>query len=130
MRTHAEVLDSLTGVLGSTQDQSVAAGRGTQSKLVQGDGLAASLDDASASGGGESQSSDSDLGEGQEAVVIGDGADNDDGALLALLVDVADDAGQRNGGTVDLGHKETSEDDLVEAGVRSAWFNIISITTF
>lgn len=120
MRTHAEVLDSLTGVLGSTQDQSVAAGRGTQSKLIQGDGLTTGLDDASTSSGGETQSSDSDLGEGQEAVVIGDGSDNDDDALLALLVDVADDTGQRNGGAVDLGHKETSEDDLVEAGVRSA----------
>lgn len=91
--THAEVLDSLTGVLGSTQDQSVAASGGAQSKLIQSDGLAASLDDASTSSSGESQSGNVDLGEGQQAVVIGDGADNDDGTLLALLVDVPDDAG-------------------------------------
>lgn len=118
--THAEVLDSLTGVLGSTQDQSVAASGGAQSKLIQSDGLAASLDDASTSSSGESQSGNVDLGEGQQAVVIGDGAHNDDGTLLALLVDVTHDAGQGDRGAVDLGHKKASEDDLVEAGIRAA----------
>lgn len=118
--THAEVLDSLTSILGATQDQSVAASGGAQSKLIQGDGLAAGLDDAGTGSGGESQSSDIDLGEGQETVVVGDGADDDDGALLTLLVDVGDDAGQRDRRAVDLGHKQASENDLVEVGIRAA----------
>lgn len=118
------MLYSLTGVLGSTQDQSVAASGGAQSKLIQSDGLAASLDDASTSSSGESQSGNVDLGEGQQAVVIGDGAHNDDGTLLALLVDVAHDTGQGDRGAVDLGHKKASEDDLVEAGIRAACGNV------
>jgi hypothetical protein len=115
--TEAEVLDGLAGVLGATEDQGVAAGRGTQGKLVQGDGLAASGNDAGTGGGGEAQGSDVDLGEGQQAVVVGDGADNNNGALLTLLVDVGHNAGQRHGRTVDLGHEKAAEDDLVERGV-------------
>ena len=86
--TEAEVLDGLTGVLGATEDQSVATGRSTESKLVQSDGLTTGGDDASASSGGETKGSDSHLGESEEAVVVRDSSDNDDGALLALLVDV------------------------------------------
>lgn len=85
---HAEVLDGLTAVLGSTEDQGVASGRSTESELIQGDGLTTGSGNSGTSGGGESQSGDGGLGERQKSVVIGDGADNDDGALLALLVDV------------------------------------------
>ena len=118
--TEAEVLDGLTGVLGTTEDQGVAASGGTESKLVQGDGLAAGSGDAGTGGGGESQSGDSDLGELEESVVVGDGADNDDGSLLTLLVDVAHDAGEGDGRAVDLGHEKTAKDDLVEGSVSSA----------
>jgi len=116
---HAEVLDSFAGILGATEDQGVAASGGTQGQLVQGDGLTAGGDDASAGGGGESQSGDVGLGEGQEAVVISDGTDDDDGALLALL-DVGDNAGQGDGRAVDLGHEQPAEHNLVEGGVGSA----------
>lgn len=121
MGPEAEVLDSLTGVLGATEDQGVASGGSTESKLVQGDGLTASGDNAGAGSGGESQSSDSHLGELEQAVVIGDGTDNDDGSLLTLLVDVGDNSGQGDGRAVDLGRKETSENDLVERRVGSAY---------
>lgn len=118
--TEAEVLNSLTGVLGATEDQGVASGGSTESKLVQGNGLTASGDNAGAGSGGESQSSDSHLGELEQAVIIGDGTDNDDGSLLALLVDVGDNSGQGDGRAVDLGRKQTSENDLVEGRVGSA----------
>lgn len=120
MGTETEVLESLTGVLGTTEDQGVAASGGTESKLVQGDGLTTGGDDASTGSRSESQGSDGGLGELQEAVVVGDGGDNDDGSLLALLVNVGHNAGQRNGGSVDLGREETSENDLVEGRVGSA----------
>ena len=119
--TEAEVLDGLTGVLGATEDQGVAAGGGTQSKLVQGDGLTAGGDDAGTGGGGESQGSDGDLGEGQQTVVVGDGADNNDGALLTLLVDVGNNAAQGDGRTVDLGHEQAAQDDLVEGRIGTTW---------
>ena len=97
----AEVLESLTGVLGATDQQGVAAGRGTQSQLVEGQGLATGGDDAAAGGSGESQSGDGHLRDLEEAVVIGDGADDNDGLVL-LVADLALDAGQGNGGSVDL----------------------------
>ena len=118
--TEAEVLDSLTGVLGATEDQGVASGGSTESKLVQSDGLTASSDNAGTGGGGESQSSDGHLGALEQTVVIGDGTDNDDGSLLTLLVDVGDNSGQGDGRSVDLGRKQTSENNLVERGIGSA----------
>lgn len=115
--TEAKVANDLTGVLGATEGQGVAAGGGAEGELVQGDGLAAGGQDAGAGSGGESQGSDGHLGEGEQAVVIGDGGHGDDDALLALGVDVGNNAGQRDGGAVDLGRKQASQDDLVEAGV-------------
>lgn len=115
----AKVLESLTGVLGATDQQGVAAGGGTQSQLVEGQGLATGGDDAAAGGSGESQSGDGHLGDLEKTVVIRDGADNDDGLVL-LVADLALDAGQGNGGSVDPGHKEAAEDDLVEGRVGSA----------
>lgn len=120
VRTEAKVLDGLAAILGPTEDQGVAARRGSEGKLIERHGLAAGGDDASAGGGGESQGSDGDLGEGQEAVVVGDGANDDDGALLALLVDVGDDARQGDRRAVHLGHEEPAEDDLVEGRISAA----------
>lgn len=120
VRTEAEVLEGLTAVLGSTEDQGVAAGRSTESKLIQGDGLTTGSDNAGTGGGSEAEGGNGGLGEGQETVVIGDGADDDDGALL-LLADVGNNAGEGNGRAVDLGHEKSSENNLVEGGIGSAW---------
>jgi hypothetical protein len=116
----SEVLDSLSAVLGSTEDQGVAASGSTESQLVEGDGLTTGSKNAGTGSGGEPKGGNGRLGERQETVVIGDGADNDDGALLALLVDVGNNAGQRDRGAVDLGHEQSSEDHLVESGIGSA----------
>lgn len=126
VRTEAEVLESLTAVLRSTEDQSVASGRSTESELVQGDGLTTGGGNSGTGSGSESKSGDGGLGESQKSVVIGDGTDDDDGALLALLVDVGNNAGQRNGRAVDLGHEESSKDNLVEGGIGSAWGTMVS----
>jgi hypothetical protein len=72
-----------------------------------------------AGGSGKSQSGNRDLGEGQEAVVIGNGTNDNDGPLLVLL-DVGDNARQRDGGSVNLRHEETAEDNLVEGRIGSA----------
>ena len=117
MGTEAEVLDGLTGVLGTAEDQGVGTSGGTGGQLIEGDGLTTGSDDASAGGGGEAEGSDGELGAHEHAVVVGDGTDNDDGALLALGVGVGGDAGEGDGRAVDLGHKQAAEHDLVEAGV-------------
>jgi len=118
--TEAEVADGLTGVLGTTEDQGVGTSGGTEGQLVEGDGLTTGGQDAGTGGGGEAQSSHGDLGELEETVVVGDGAHNNNGALL-VLGDVGNDAGQRDRGTVDLGHKKAAQDDLVEGRVGTAY---------
>jgi hypothetical protein len=124
VRTEAKVLDGLTAVLGSTEDQGVASGRSTESELIQGDSLTTGGGNSGTSGSSESKSGNGGLGERQKSVVVGDGADNDDGALLTLLVDVGNNSGQGNGRAVDLGHEESSKDNLVEGGIGSAWGTI------
>lgn len=119
--TEAEVLDGLTGVLGTTEDQGVASGGGSESELVQGDGLTTGGNDAGTGGGSEAEGRDGGLGELEESVVIGDGTDNDDDSLLTLLADVANNSGQGDGRSVDLGHEKSAKDDLVERRISSAY---------
>lgn len=123
--TEAEVLDGLTGVLGSTEEDGVGTSGETGGNLVDGKDLTTSLLDAGAGRGGEAQGSDGELGELKKAVVVGDGADNDDGlALVVLRVGLvgggSDDLGERDGRAVDLGHHKTAEDNLVEGRIGTA----------
>jgi len=123
--TEAEVLDRLTGVLGSTEEDGVGTGGETGGNLVDGESLTTSLLDAGAGRGGEAHGSDGELGELEEAVVIGDGADNDNGlALVVLRVGLvgggSDDLGEGDRGAVDLGHHKTAEDNLVEGRIGAA----------
>lgn len=119
MGTEAEVLDGLTGVLGTTEEEGVASGRSTESKLVQSQSLTAGSQDASAGSGSEAKSSHGALGELEKTVVVGDGSNNDNGLVvgLGLLGSVGGNAGQRHGGSVDLGEEQTTQDDLVERGI-------------
>lgn len=119
--THAEVLDGLTGVLGTTEQQGVATSGGTESKLIEGQSLTAGSENASTGGGSESESSDAQLGDLEKAVVVGDGGNNNDD--LALLVSgLTRKAGDGDRGSVDAGHEQTAEDDLVEARVGTTCF--------
>ena len=120
VRAHAEVLERLARVLGTTKDQGVGASGGTKGELVESESLAAGRRDAGPGGSSEAEGCNGDLGDSQETVVVGDSADNDDGALV-VLGEVGSNAAQRDGGAVDLGHKEASENNLVEAGVGAAW---------
>lgn len=116
--TETEMLDGFTGVLGTAEDQSVAASGSTEGKLIESNGLTTGSEDAGTGSSSESQGGDCHLGELKESVVIGDSADNNDGSLL-LLVDVGHNAGQGHGRSVDLGRKQTSENNLVEGRVGS-----------
>jgi len=116
---HAEVLDGLTGVLGSTEEEGVGASGGAGGNLVDGEALTAGLLNAGASRGGEAESRNGELGGLEETVVVGDGADlmsisdvprivyaqgsyNDDGLALVCLRRVLvgggrDDLGEGDG---------------------------------
>lgn len=111
------MLNGLTGVLGTPEEDSVGTGRGPEGELVEGDGLTAGSENAGTGGSGEPQSSDGELGDLKNTVVIGDGSDNNDGLVGLqglLVVDIAKDPGERDGRAVDLAHEQAAEDDLVE----------------
>jgi len=123
--SEAEVLNSLPGVLWSSQEKGVAAGWGPQSQLVQGDSLTTSGLDSCTGGGSEPESSDRKLGDSEDTVVISDGANDDNSSLPILLtgvgvVGMAHDLGDGDGRAVDLGHEEAAEDGLVERRVGTA----------
>lgn len=114
-----EVLEGLAR-LWSTEEEGVASGWGAESKLIQGKNLTTGSQDAGASGSGEAEGSDRELWDSQEAVVISDGTDNDNGLVVGLLRDVGNDAGERHWRPVDAGHKQAAEDDLVEGRLGAA----------
>jgi hypothetical protein len=117
---HAEVLDGLTRVLGAAEEEGVGTGGLLESQLVESDDLAAGSGDAGTGGGGDAESGNRDLGDGQEAVVVGDGANNDDGLLLVAVLEVGRDAGERDGRAVDAAHEQAAQDHLVEGRISAA----------
>lgn len=124
--TEAEVLDGLTGVLGATEEEGVGTGRGAHGQLIDGQGLTAGSDNAGTGGVGVAEGGNRQLGELQETVVVGDGADQDDGLALVSLAGVlvgsgGNDLGERHGGAVDLAHHQAAEDSGVELAVGTAF---------
>lgn len=108
------MLDSLSRVLGTSEEEGVASSRSSKGQLIEGQDLSTSSDDARTGGSSNAEGRNAKLGDSQETVVISDGADNHDGLVVRLLGGVGDDSGDRNRGSVDAGHKQAAEDDLVE----------------
>jgi hypothetical protein len=115
----AEVTDSLTGVLWSTEEHTVGTSWATQSELIEGDDLTASLQDASASGLSDTKSTQSKLWDLVQTGIVGDGTNNDSD-LTVLSVHVTSKTRYRQRSTVGTGLEETLEDDLVEFRVGTA----------
>lgn len=111
---HAEVLNGLPGVPLAAEQDGVRAGGCAHGELVEGEDLAAGLEDALLGRRGEAEGGDRDLGHLNQAHIIGDGADDDDDLRLALAsaARLLEDAGEGDGGAVDLGEEEAVEDGL------------------
>ena len=99
-----EVLDGLTDVPLSSEEDSVGSGRGTERELVEGDGLTAGSDNSLTSRGGEFESGDGEFGDLRETLVVENGADGDDGLGVVRVGSsgLLDDAGDGDRGSVDL----------------------------
>lgn len=110
----AEVLNSLSGVLGSSEEEGVASGRSSQGQLIQSQCLSTCSEDTRTSRRSESKGGNTELGNSQEAVVIGDCTNNDNGLVVGLLGGVRNNSGDRDWRSVDTGHEESAENDLVE----------------
>jgi len=119
--SEAEVLNSLSGVLGSSEKECVASSRSSKGQLIQSQSLTSGSNNAGTGSGSESESGYTELGDGQETVVIGNGANDDNGLVVGLLGGVRDDSRDGNGRSVDARHKKTAQDDLIEGRVGPAW---------
>jgi len=122
VRAKAEMLDRLTRVLRSTQQDNIASSRVSHGQLIDRQALSASLFDPGASCGCEAEGCDVQLWDREHAVVVCDGADDGDGLVGVGLFgglgrDFSCDAGDGHGWAVDAGHEEAAEDDFVEVGV-------------
>ena len=111
---HAKVLHGVTSVPLAAEENGVRASGRAEGELVEGENLAARLEDALLGRGSETKGSNRELGDLKQTNVIGNSADDDNdlrvtvGRVLGLL----HDAGKGNGGAVGLGEEETVEDRL------------------
>ena len=113
---HAEVLDGLPGVALAPEQDGVGASRRTERELVEGDGLTAGLEDALLGRLGEAEGRNGQLGDLDQANIVGDSANNNDGLRVAVggASSLLEDAGERDRGAVDLREEEAVEDGLAE----------------
>lgn len=117
-----EVAVRLASLDGAAEEHSVGTSGAEGGQLIEGQGLATVLHDASASSLREAKSGNLDvLREGEETLVIGN-ATNNNGDLLAqiLALGVADDLSNRDGSAVNAAHAEAVKDDLVELAASAA----------
>lgn len=98
------MLDGLTDVPLTSEEDGVRTSRGTESELVEGQSLTTGSGDPLSGGCGESESGDSELGDNGETLVIEDRADNDDslGSVLVRVGGLLDNSGEGNRGSVNL----------------------------
>jgi len=80
--SESEMLHSLSGVLGSSEEKCVCACGRPHGQLINGQALSTSLLDPSTCSGGESESSDVELGNCEKTVVVCNGADYNDRLVL------------------------------------------------
>lgn len=118
--TKAKMLHGLAGILGSTQEKSVRSSWRPKSELIQSQCLTPSFLNPGSSSGGKAKRSHGHLGHRQKAVVISNRPDDDHSLALVRLGDVRNDTRNRDGRAIDSRHKEPTQNDLVEVGIRAA----------
>lgn len=112
--THSKVLDGLTRVALAAEQNGVCARGRTQGKLIEGENLAAGLEDALLGRGSEAQGSNRQLGHLEQAHVVSDCADRDNhlGITVRRILGLLDDARKGDRRAVCLREEETVEDGL------------------
>jgi len=84
-RSTTEVLAGLASCTLALQEDGVLSGWRQQSQLIESQDLAAVLDDPLASALSDTESTDAQLGDLQQAQIVGDGSDDDGNCVLACL---------------------------------------------
>jgi len=99
-----KVLDGLSDVPLSSEEDGVGSGRGSDGELVEGQGLTAGGNNSLSGRGGEFEGGDRELGDLGKSLVVEDGADNDNGLRVVRVgaSGLLDNSGEGDGGSVDL----------------------------
>lgn len=99
-----EVLDGLSVVPLSSEEDGVGSSGGSEGELVEGEGLTTGSDDPLSGRGGEFQSGNGNFGELWESLVVEDGSDNDNDlrVVWVRVLGLFDNSGEGDRGSVDL----------------------------
>lgn len=99
-----EVLDGLSVVPLSSEEDGVGSSGGSEGELVEGEGLTTGSDDPLSGRGGEFQSGDGDFGELWESLVVEDRSDNNNDlrVVRVRVLGLFDNSGEGDRGSVDL----------------------------
>lgn len=115
------MLHGLPTILTAPQQQTPGPLGRPHRQLIHRQTLAPGLQDARARRRREAQRRHGELGHGEQAGIVGDGADDDEGAgRVGRVGGVSGEFGEGEGGAVDSGHVETVEEDAVEVAVGAA----------
>mmetsp|Transcript_81386 Transcript_81386/g.256642 ORF Transcript_81386/g.256642 Transcript_81386/m.256642 type:complete len:232 (+) Transcript_81386:64-759(+) len=122
----AEVLLGLAGLHRAAQEHRALSKRRAERKLVEGEALAAGVDDAGTCSLGEVEGANAHLGHLIDALVIRDRAHHTCDLTL-FLGHVLDELREREGRPVLPCHVQPLGDDLVEPGVRAAGHELVEL---
>lgn len=115
-----EVGESLAGMAGALEQNSLGASGALKGKLVESHDGAAGLLNAGTDGLSDVQGADGHLGDVQNTQVISDGTDNGENDAFLLNEAVGNQATDGHGGTVVAGEHQAAQDDLIEVGTSAA----------
>lgn len=122
-----EVLEDLAAVTGTLKQNSLATSGALERELIEGQDLAASLLDAGTSRLSDVESSDGDLGDREDALVISDGSDDNEDGIGSLALSMRSDLLEGDRGAVGAGHDQAAEHDLVEVSLSTASQELVQL---
>jgi hypothetical protein len=122
-----EVTEDLAGTAGSLEQDGLAASGALESELVESQDLSSRLLDAGTSSLSDVEGGNVDLGDGQDALIIGHSSDDDEDGVSSLTLNVSSDLLDRHGGTVVAGHDQAAEDNLVEVSLGTASQELVQL---
>ena len=122
-----EVLEDFTSTAGTLKQNSLAASRALEGKLIEGHNLTTRLLDASASRLSDVEGSDGHLGDDESTLVISDSSDDNEDGLGSLSLGVSGELLERDGRSVVAGHNQAAEDDLVEVSLSTASQELVQL---
>lgn len=115
----SKVFNGFSSILWTTKQDSSLSQRRTKGQLIKSQDFAASLEDTCTSSFSDTKSAHSHFRDGEQSIIIGNSTDQY-GNLVLFAFQVLRETSNGERRTVDLAHKKTLENDLVESRVCSS----------